>query len=214
MNLFIDMELKMKMTAALWIATGVCMASAALAQEGAKGAAHQHNHAAMAATDLKRSEARYQIPEISLVRQDGKKVNFPAELDDGRPVMVQFMYTSCTTICPVTTQMFSRVQDKLAKEHDKFHMLSISVDPEYDTPVRLNSFAKKLGAGPQWQFYGGTLEASVILQKAFDSFRGDKMNHVPVTYLRAAPGKPWTRLDGLRTPDDIIREYRALTGKA
>jgi protein SCO1/2 len=110
--------------------------------------------------------------------------------------------------------MFSRVQDKLGKEHDKFHMLSISVDPEYDTPVRLNSFAKKLGAGPQWQFYGGTLEASVILQKAFDSFRGDKMNHVPVTYLRAAPGKPWTRLDGLRTPDDIIREYRALTGKA
>ncbi len=200
--------------AALLIATGVCLASAALAQEGSKGAAHQHNHAAMAATELKRSEASYSIPALTLVRQDGKKVSFPAELDDGRPVLLQFMYTSCTTICPVTTQMFSRVQDKLGKEHDKFHMLSISVDPEYDTPVRLNSFAKKLGAGSQWQFYGGTLESSVALQKAFDAFRGDKMNHVPVTYLRAAPGKPWIRIDGLRTPEDIIREYRSATGKA
>ncbi len=200
--------------AALLIATGVCAASAALAQEGSKGAAHQHNHAAMAATELKRSEASYSIPALTLVRQDGKKVSFPAELDDGRPVLLQFMYTSCTTICPVTTQMFSRVQDKLGKEHDKFHMLSISVDPEYDTPVRLNSFAKKLGAGSQWQFYGGTLESSVALQKAFDAFRGDKMNHVPVTYLRAAPGKPWIRIDGLRTPEDIIREYRSATGKA
>jgi protein SCO1/2 len=200
--------------AALLIATGVCVASAALAQEGSKGAAHQHNHAAMAATELKRSEASYSIPALTLVRQDGKKVSFPAELDDGRPVLLQFMYTSCTTICPVTTQMFSRVQDKLGKEHDKFHMLSISVDPEYDTPVRLNSFAKKLGAGSQWQFYGGTLESSVALQKAFDAFRGDKMNHVPVTYLRAAPGKPWIRIDGLRTPEDIIREYRSATGKA
>ena len=200
--------------AALLIATGVCLASAALAQEGSKGAAHQHNHAAMAATELKRSEASYSIPALTLVRQDGKKVSFPAELDDGRPVLLQFMYTSCTTICPVTTQMFSRVQDKLGKEHDKFHMLSISVDPEYDTPVRLNSFAKKLGAGSQWQFYGGTLESSVALQKAFDAFRGDKMNHVPVTYLRAAPGKPWIRIDGLRTPEDNIREYRSATGKA
>ncbi len=200
--------------AALLIATGVCVASAALAQEGSKGAAHQHNHAAMAATELKRSEASYSIPALTLVRQDGKKVSFPAELDDGRPVLLQFMYTSCTTICPVTTQMFSRVQDKLGKEHDKFHMLSISVDPEYDTPVRLNSYAKKIGAGSQWQFYGGTLEASVTLQKAFDSFRGDKMNHLPVTYLRAAPGKPWIRIDGLRTPEDIIREYRSATGKA
>jgi protein SCO1/2 len=40
------------------------------------------------------------------------------------------------------------------------------------------------------------------------------MNHVPVTYLRAAPGKPWIRLDGLQSADDIVKEYRALIGKA
>lgn len=199
---------------ALLLVTAVWVSSAALAQDGTKGAAHQHDHSAMAPAQLSRSEAAYKIPAISLVRQDGKKVSFPGELDDGRPVMLQFMYTSCTTICPVTTQMFSQVQQKLGKDRDKLHMLSISIDPEYDTAARLDSFAKKLGAGPQWQFYSGTLDASLAMQKAFESFRGDKMNHVPVTYLRAAPGKPWIRLDGLRGPEDIIREYRALTGKA
>jgi protein SCO1/2 len=214
MILLTKVELKMKNRTVLLIATGILLASVALAQEGAKGAAHHHNHSAKAATDLKRSEAKYQIPAISLVRQDGKQVSFPAELDDGRAVMLQFMYTSCTTICPITTRMFSQVQQKLGNERDKLHMLSISIDPEYDTAARLDSFARKLDAGAQWQFYSGTLAASVAMQKAFDSFRGDKMSHVPVTYLRAAPGKPWIRLDGLRGPDDIIREYRALTGKA
>jgi protein SCO1/2 len=102
----------------------------------------------------------------------------------------------------------------LGKERDKLHMLSISIDPEYDSAARLDNYARKHGAGSQWQFYGGTLESSLTMQKAFESFRGDKMNHLPVTYLRAAPGKPWIRLDGLQGPEDIVREYRALVGKA
>jgi protein SCO1/2 len=195
---------------AMLLAAGLWVSTAALAQ----GAAHQHDHGAMQAAELKRSEAKYIVPAITLTRQDGKKVNFPAEIDDGRPVMLQFMYTSCTTICPVTTRTFSQVQQKLGKEKDKLHMLSISIDPEHDTAARLDSYAKSLGAGSQWQFYGGTLEASSAMQKAFESFRGDKMNHVPVTYLRAAPGKPWIRLDGLQSAEDIVKEYRALIGKA
>jgi protein SCO1/2 len=195
---------------AMLLAAGLWVPTAALAQ----GAAHHHDHGAMQAAELKRSEAKYTVPAVTLTRQDGKKVNFPAAIDDGRPVMLQFMYTSCTTICPVTTRTFSQVQQKLGKEKDKLHMLSISIDPEHDTAARLDSFAKTLGAGPQWQFYGGTLEASSAMQKAFESFRGDKMNHVPVTYLRAAPGKPWVRLDGLQSADDILKEYRAIAPKA
>jgi protein SCO1/2 len=201
-------------------AAGVFAAMPAGAQSGAMGGHehHHHDHGAMAApaagsAGAKRAEAEYRIPALALVRQDGKKVTLPGELDDGRPVILNFMYTSCTAICPVTSQVFAQVQEKLAAEKDKLHMLSISIDPEYDTPARLDSYAKKLGAGSQWNFYTGTPEASVNAQKAFDAYRGDKMNHVPVTYLRAAPGKPWVRLDGLRSPDDIVKEYLGLVGK-
>jgi protein SCO1/2 len=201
----------------LLLAASVMVPCAVSAQSGAGTSTHQHdhhNHSAMGTTEVKRSEAIYKIPTVALQRQDGKKASFPGEIDDGRAVILQFMYTSCTTVCPITTQMFSEVKEQLGKEKLKFHMVSISIDPEFDNLKRLDAFSKKMGAGEQWQFYTGTLEGTVALQKAFDVYRGDKMNHVPVTFLRAAPGKPWVRLDGLRGPEDIVKEYRALSGKA
>lgn len=171
---------------------------------------HHHGHDMPAAAPEKRSVESYKLPAIELVRQDGKRASLPAELDDGRPVMLNFIYTSCTAICPLTTQVFAQVQEKLGADKAKLHMVSISIDPEYDTPARLSEFAKKHQAGAQWQFYTGSREASVTAQKSFNAYRGDKMNHVPVTYLRAAPGKPWIRLDGMRSPDDLVKEYRAL----
>lgn len=59
-------------------------------------------------------------------------------------------------------------------------------------------------------FYNGTVEACVAVQKGFVACRGDKMNHTPPTPLRAAPGRPWVRIDGFATPDDLLREGRAL----
>jgi len=173
------------------------------------GHSHHHHHMPAPAAD-KRSVENYKLPAIGLLRQDGSKVAFPAELDDGRPVMLNFMYTSCTAICPVTTQVFSQVQDKLGADRDKVRMVSVSIDPEYDTPGRLDAYARKYKAGTQWRFYTGTREASIAVQKAFDAYRGDKMNHVPVTYLRPAPGKPWIRLDGMRSPDELVKEVRSL----
>jgi len=86
--------------------------------------------------------------------------------------------------------------------------MSVSIDPDNDTPARLREYAKRFSAGPQWNHYTGTLAASVALQKAFNAYRGDKMNHQPTTYLRAAPGKPWVRLDGFYGPTALIDEYQ------
>ena len=54
------------------------------------------------------------------------------------------------------------------------------------------------------------LDASVAVQRAFDVYRGDKMSHTAVTLMRAAPGKPWLRIEGFVTPDDLVRDYRSL----
>ena len=169
----------------------------------------QHQHS-QGSGELKRTQAAYKVPEVKLVRQDGTKVEFPAQLDDGRPVILDFIYTSCTAVCPVTSQIFSQLQGQLGKDREKVHMASISIDPEYDTPKRLAEFAKKFNAEAQWQHYTGTVQASIALQKAFDVYRGDKMNHFPVTFMRAAPGKPWVRLEGFATPEVLAREYRDL----
>jgi protein SCO1 len=170
----------------------------------------QHHHPVPSKAAWVKMRADYTLPEITLVRADGTKVSLPKELDDGKPVILDFIYTTCTAICPVMSQTFAGVQKRLGEEREKVHMVSISIDPEQDTPQRLREYAKRYGAGPQWQFYTGTLEASIATQKAFDNYRGDKMNHVPVTFIRGAPGDSWERIEGFATPDDIVNEYRML----
>jgi protein SCO1 len=88
------------------------------------------------------------------------------------------------------------------------HLVSISIDPEHDTPARLSQYAKQFGAGPDWNFYTGTHAASIAAQRAFNVYRGDKMNHGPVTLVRTAAGRPWVRLDGFATPDQLLAELR------
>jgi len=156
------------------------------------------------------ADVEYNIPPVTLVRDDGKSISLPEEMNDGRPVVLNFIFTSCGSICPLMSQVFSQFQRKLGPEADKVHLMSISTDPEQDTPARLTEYAKKFGAGPEWQHYTGTLDASLKAQRAFDVYRGDKMSHSPVTLLRAAPGQPWRRIDGFVTPDELLQEYRRL----
>lgn len=163
---------------------------------------------------LTRSTADYTVPPVELVRDDGKIVSLAEELEDGRPVVLNFVFTSCTAICPAMSRAFSQMQQNLGSERDKVRMASISIDPEQDTPARLAEYAKKFGAGPQWHYYTGSREASIAAQRAFNVYRGDKMNHNPVTFLRATPGTVWVRLDGFVTADELEGELRDLIASA
>ncbi|WP_439899892.1 SCO family protein [Paraburkholderia phymatum] len=171
---------------------------------------HAHHHDMAPGTT--RTTADYTLPPVTLVRDDGKAVSLVDELNDGRPVVLTFIYTSCTTICPMISQTLEQLQNELGSERDKVHIVSISIDPEEDTPARLKAYAERFGAGPQWQYYTGTVEASVAAQRAFNVYRGDKMNHTAVAFFRAAPGKPWLRLDGLATPDELLSAYHEVVG--
>ena len=192
------------------LASGACVllcASKARADVGAEADPHAHHHHMMQAPPpVTRSTANYSVPDIALVRADGTHVKLAQELDDGRPVLLDFIYTTCTTICPVMSQTFAEVQKRLGPQAAKVKMMSVSIDPEEDTPSRLTEYAKRYQAGPQWSFYTGTAQASIEAQRVFSVYRGDKMNHSPVALFRSAPGQPWVRLDGFATPDALLSE--------
>lgn len=162
---------------------------------------------------VRRVTTHYTVPDIELQRDDGKTVSLPAEMNDGRPVIVSFIYTTCATICPMTSQTLSQLQADLAKEHRPFHILSISIDPEQDTPARLRAYARKFGAGPSWQHYTGSAAASIAAQRAFGVYWGDKMDHDQVVLMRAAPGKPWLRIEGFATPQELNQAFHRLVAK-
>jgi protein SCO1/2 len=187
-------------------AAGMMTAVAVAADAATAGEPHAHHRLAM--PDVTRREVEYTVPRVSLARDDGKTVSLPEELNDGRPVVLSFIFTTCTAICPVTSYTLSQLQSRLGADRDRVRLMSISIDPEQDTPTRLAAYARKYGAGPAWHHYTGTLTASLTVQRAFDVYRGDKMNHAPVTLLRAAPGKSWVRIEGFATANDLLAEIR------
>ena len=185
------------------LAAGPCAAAGAAADP------HAEHRASAARADLSRSLASYAVPAIPLVREDGKQVMLSEELNDGRPVVLDFIYTTCNGICPLASQTFSRLQKLLGAGAGRVHLVSISIDPEQDTPERLTEYAKQYHAVSGWDYYTGSVRASLAAQRAFSVYRGDKMSHTPVTLVRVKPGDTWIRFDGFATADDLLQELGA-----
>ncbi len=174
---------------------------------------HEHHHQAMSGAQdgVVRTLANYTVPDVKLLDVNGASVSLNSEFgDQDRPVILNFIFTTCTAICPVMSATFSQVQTSLGPQRNAVRMVSISIDPEQDTPAVLKAYAGKFDAGPQWQMLTGSLQDSIAVQRAFNVYRGDKMGHTPATFLRAKAGQPWVRLDGFASANDILREYRQL----
>jgi protein SCO1/2 len=187
------------------------LAALALGAMATPALAHQGPHdAAPARKGYVRTVETYAVPDTKLTDMNGAVEALRDRLAGDEPVMVNFVFTSCTAICPVMTATFAQVQERLDPKRDRLRFVSISIDPEHDTPARLREYAQKFGAGSHWQFLTGSAEASLAVQRAFEVYRGDKMSHDPVTFIRAAADKPWVRLQGFAGAGDLIREYRRI----
>lgn len=167
---------------------------------------HQHQHHAHGAEPLARSTATYRLDGLQLLRAtDDKAVALGEELDYDGPLVLDFVFTTCTTICPILSRTFATLQAD-SKSARPLRLVSISIDPQHDTPAVLRAYARQFDAGANWRFYTGTIAQSVAAQRAFDVYRGNKMNHVPLTFVRSARGAPWVRLEGYASAADIARE--------
>lgn len=102
---------------------------------------------------------RNYIPNVAVIDQHGKQLNFYDDLIQKKIVVISFIYTTCKDICPLVTARLAQTQEALGDlvGRDIF-FLSISVDPKRDTPERLKAYAEAFGAGPGWSFITGRIE--------------------------------------------------------
>lgn len=156
----------------------------------------------------KRSEHDYFLPPLPVVSTSGDATTLDEILKTDKPVFLTFIYTTCSTICPVLSATFYQVQDLLGEESKDVSMVSITIDPEYDSPEVLEAYSRRFAAGPQWEFYTGELNAIIAIERAFNAYRGAKMNHDPLIFIRANGKAKWIRLDGVASAEDVVREYR------
>ncbi|WP_437691735.1 SCO family protein [Sorangium sp. So ce176] len=153
------------------------------------------------------------VLDEELVDQAGQPVRL-RELAKDRVLVVNFIFTTCTTICSPMTAIFGRLQAELgdALERD-VRLVSISLDPAMDTPERLNHYAEKFGRRPGWSFLTGGRERVNRVLEALGGRAPIKERHTPITLIgREAEGR-WVRVEGIASPGRLAEEVRAFLAR-
>ncbi|MGB3210810.1 MAG: SCO family protein [Desulforhopalus sp.] len=158
----------------------------------------------------KRTLEEYVVPDVTLLDQEGREVQLKSYFDTDKPILLDFIYGTCTTICPVLSVGFAYFQKKLGPNLDQVRMVSISIDPDNDTPELMKEYLQKYGAQPGWDALTGKREDVIQVLMAFDAYVANKMNHYPLTILRAPGEKEWVRIYGMLSASDLISEHEQL----
>jgi cytochrome oxidase Cu insertion factor (SCO1/SenC/PrrC family) len=161
----------------------------------------------MVAADAHASHAsgKLSIPDVELLDQEGRKVHFYTDLIKGQVVAINFIFTTCTTICPPLGATFSRVQRELgARAGRDVRFISISVDPATDTPERLKAWGAKFHATESWTFVTGRKPQVDELLRALGAATASPSDHTPTVLIGNDAAGQWTRAYGLARPALII----------
>ena len=147
-----------------------------------------------------------QIPDTTVYDQDGKKLRFYSDLVKGKTVAINFIFTSCTTICPPLTATFRKLQQELGeRKGSDVQLISISVDPTTDVPERLKAFSAKFNAGPGWTFVTGNKQEIDLLLKSLGASVADKNDHSPMVLVGNDRVGYWTRTYGLSPVGTLLK---------
>jgi protein SCO1 len=154
-----------------------------------------------------RTVAEYSLPVVTLQDQDGRAVSLRSALGEAGPVALNFVFTTCTTICPVMTATFAQMRRELGGDSAGLRVVSISIDPEYDTPSVLRAYAQKHSAAGDWRFLTGRSADIQTVLRAFEAYAGAKTNHRPLSFFRRDDGS-WVRIEGLAGAAELAQEFR------
>jgi protein SCO1/2 len=146
------------------------------------------------------------VPDVEVVDQDGTTLRFRTDLLRGRTVVVNAVYTECTNVCPMMGHAFARLQDALGDRLGKDVLLvSISRDPEHDTPARLAAWRKRFGAKPGWVAVTGRKAAIDALLQALTGDPARVGDHAAVALLGDGRTGRWLREYGAYEPARYLR---------
>ena len=168
-----------------------------------------HARHRLMAANVSVTDAHYDIPDLALRDPEGRQVALRDLLADDRPIALNFIFTSCTTVCPVMTATFLQMQRTMRAERIAApRFVSISIDPDFDTGPVLSAYAQRFGA--DWTFLTGSEADVERVLRAFAAYRGGKANHAAVTLLHAARGRTWTRIEGLAPSEHLVSLWKSL----
>lgn len=156
----------------------------------------------------KKSIDSYTVPDVVLVNQEGARVRFKSYIETDKPVILDFIYGTCTTICPVLSAGYYSLQKRLGPDVRKVRLVSITIDPENDNPKVLKEYLARYHARPGWDFLTGSRADIDRVMRSFDAYIPDKMSHYQLTLIRSPKDGKWTRIKELISGSDLLAECK------
>jgi len=167
---------------------------------------YQEQHDMIADTQVKdHTNVDIELYDLELVTQDGKRVKFKSDVIGDKLVAMTFIFTSCTTICPVYSAIFTQLQpllgDRLGSE---VILVSITMDPATDVPRRMKKEAKKYQAKPGWYYLTGNKGNVDKVLQGLDAYFLDFTLHPPMALVGDGKTGTWMRYTGFPKPEQLL----------
>jgi len=144
---------------------------------------------------------------IKLTTHEGRAVRFYDDLVKGKVVAINFMFTTCGNSCPLSTVHLAEAQKLLGERAGRdVTFLSITLDPEHDTPRVLQAYAKAYGVGPGWYFLTGNKDDIERLRRKLGVYDldpivdADRNQHSGIVVLGNEPRRRWKAVSTLSKP--------------
>ena len=168
--------------------------------------AEPHDHSHMSNTAESSSPAQKYFTDVELINQDGKKVHFYSDVLKGKTVIVNAFFTSCTSVCPPMNRNMEKIQEALGDRvgRDVF-LVSMTVDPETDTPARMKEYAKKFHAGSGWLFLTGKKENLDWALYKLGQYVESKDDHQTVLIIGNEPTGLWKKAFGMANVAELVQ---------
>lgn len=205
------------MRSTLWISTSLSIGASALIAMSSGFAhdmdEHMHMHAghgqkASASMHPSGPETVSVKPSNTLLSDsEGRQMRLEDDVIGDRIIVLSFVYTSCTTVCPMVTSVMSDLQSKLGSRLDKdVRLVTLTVDPARDTPSKLKSYAAQFDAKPSWFWLTGSSVNVTQALKSFGAYTPNFENHPVIVMIGDGQTGKWSRHYGLSKSDQFLSQ--------
>ena len=145
------------------------------------------------------------VPDIAVVNQDGRHVRFNSQVVEGRIAIVTGFFTNCSSMCPFTQEKLAQVAKLLGPRLGKdVVIVSVSVDPENDTPARMKEWGEKFHIGPGWTLLSGNRAEVDTLLKSLGLFVELRQRHQSALMIGSA-ATGWVRISSWTPSEKLAR---------
>jgi protein SCO1/2 len=155
------------------------------------------------ATEPSDAAAKY-FTDTELITQDGKTVRFYSDVLKGKVVVINCFFATCTGACLPLNRNIARVQELLGDRVGKdVFLVSITVDPEIDTPAKLKQYAHSLHARPGWTFLTGSKTNVDFINTKLGQYVADKNLHINIIVVGNLKTGLWKKAFGLAKAEEL-----------